>query len=48
MSLQGISEDHYARTVYGSEPHTFTHENVGTRYLVVASARWSIRLIRKI
>jgi hypothetical protein len=35
MSLQSISEDHYARTVYGSEPHTYTRENVGTRYLVI-------------
>jgi hypothetical protein len=35
MSLQAISEDHYARTFYGSEPHTFTRDNVGTRYLVV-------------
>jgi hypothetical protein len=36
MSLQAISEDHYARTFYGTEPRTFTHGNVGTRYLVVA------------
>jgi hypothetical protein len=36
MSLQAISEDHYARTFYGTEPHTFTRENVGTRYLVAA------------
>lgn len=36
MSLQAISEDHYANTFYGTEPHTFTRENVGTRYLVVA------------
>ena len=35
MSMQTISEDHYARTFYGTEPHTFTHENIGTRYLVV-------------
>jgi hypothetical protein len=34
MSLQAVSEDHYARTFYGSEPRTFTRENVGTRYLV--------------
>lgn len=36
MSLQAISEDHYARTFYGAEPRTFTRENVGTRYLVAA------------
>lgn len=35
MSLQAISEDHYTRTFYGTEPRTFTAENVGTRYLVV-------------
>ncbi len=35
MSLQAISEDHYAKTFYGSEPRTFTRENVGTRYLVI-------------
>jgi hypothetical protein len=35
MSLQTISEDHYARTFYGTEPHTFTRQNIGTRYLVV-------------
>jgi hypothetical protein len=35
MSLQAVSEDHYARTFYGSEPRTFTRDNVGTRYLVV-------------
>lgn len=36
MSLQAISEDHYARTFYGTEPRTFTRQNVGTRYLVTA------------
>jgi len=35
MSLQAISQDHYAKTFYGTEPHTFTRENVGTRYLIV-------------
>ncbi|HEX4409670.1 MAG TPA: DUF1214 domain-containing protein [Xanthobacteraceae bacterium] len=35
MSLQAISEDHYANTYYGSEPHTFTHANIGTRYVVI-------------
>lgn len=34
MSLQAISEDHYANTFYGSKPHTFSREKVGTRYLV--------------
>ncbi len=36
MSMQAISEDHYAKTFYGTEPRTFTRENAGTRYLVVA------------
>jgi hypothetical protein len=36
MSLQAISEDHYASTFYGTEPHTFSKEDIGTRYLVVA------------
>jgi hypothetical protein len=36
MSLQAISEDHYASTFYGTEPHTFSQEDIGTRYLVVA------------
>ena len=35
MSLQAINQDHYAKTFYGTEPPTFTRENVGTRYLVV-------------
>jgi hypothetical protein len=35
MSLQAISEDHYATTYYGTEPRTFSRDNVGTRYLVV-------------
>lgn len=35
MSLQAISEDHYATTSYGTKPHTFTRENIGTRYLIV-------------
>lgn len=36
MSLQAISEDHYARTFYGTESQTFTRQNVGTRYLVIS------------
>jgi hypothetical protein len=35
MSLQSISEDHYAETFYGTRPRTFTREKVGTRYLIV-------------
>jgi hypothetical protein len=35
MSLQAISEDHYASTYYGTEPRTFSREKIGTRYLVV-------------
>ncbi len=37
MSLQVISEDHYVPGVYyGAGSHTLTHQNVGTRYVVVA------------
>jgi YVTN family beta-propeller protein len=35
MSLQAISEDHYAKTFYGTQPRTFTRQNIGTHYLVV-------------
>jgi hypothetical protein len=35
MSLQAISEDHYAVTLYGNEPRTFTRKDIGTRYLIV-------------
>lgn len=35
MSLQAISEDHYAETYYGTRPRTFIRDNIGTRYLVV-------------
>jgi len=35
MSLQAISEDHYARTFYGAGPHRFDRQQTGTRYLVV-------------
>lgn len=32
MSLMAVSQDHYARTVYGKGPHTFTRDQIGTRY----------------
>jgi hypothetical protein len=35
MSLQSISEDHYATTSYGAGPHTLTRDVVGTRYVIV-------------
>jgi hypothetical protein len=35
MSLQSISEDHYATTAYGAGPHTLNRDAVGTRYVVV-------------
>ncbi|MGO4830882.1 DUF1254 domain-containing protein, partial [Rhizobiaceae sp. 2RAB30] len=35
MSLQAISEDHYATTLYGKGAHTLTRDGVGTRYVVV-------------
>jgi hypothetical protein len=35
MSLQSISQDHYATTAYGAGPHTLTRDAVGTRYVVV-------------
>lgn len=35
MSLQVISEDHYATTLYGIEPRTFSRKMIGTRYLIV-------------
>jgi hypothetical protein len=36
MSLQIINEDHYVPAVYyGTGAHTFTRENVGTRYMTV-------------
>jgi hypothetical protein len=38
MSLQVINEDHYVPGVYyGAGAHTFTRENVGTRYVLIAS-----------
>jgi hypothetical protein len=35
MSLQFISENHYATTTYGAGPHTLTRDAVGTRYVLV-------------
>ncbi len=35
MSLQVISEDHYATTEYGAGPHILTRDKVGTRYAIV-------------
>jgi hypothetical protein len=35
MSLQAISEDHYASTYYGAERRTFTRQGIGTRYLII-------------
>jgi hypothetical protein len=37
MSLQVIDEDHYAPTVvYGAGKYTYTREQIGTRYVVMA------------
>jgi len=37
LSLQAIDEDHYTRAMmYAPGPHTFTREQVGTRYVLVA------------
>jgi hypothetical protein len=37
MSLLVINEDHYAPAVfYGAGAHTFTREQIGTRYMVIA------------
>jgi hypothetical protein len=37
MSLLVINEDHYApAVVYGAGSHTFTEDNIGTRYMVIA------------
>lgn len=35
MSLIAINQDHYASVVYGAGPHTYTREDIGTRYLVL-------------
>jgi len=37
MTLMTIDEDHYVvEVVYNSKPHTYTRQQVGTRYLLVA------------
>jgi hypothetical protein len=37
MTLMTIDEDHYVvEVVYDSKPHTYTRDNVGTRYVLVA------------
>jgi hypothetical protein len=36
QSMQVISQDHYATTVYGAGPHVIDKAKVGTRYVVVA------------
>ena len=37
ISMQAIDEDEYVpAVVYDSEPHTFTKEQIGTRYMIVA------------
>ena len=36
MSVQLISQDHYATTEYGTGPHSISKDKVGTRYVVVA------------
>ena len=37
MTLMTIDEDHYVvEVVYDSKPHTYTRQQVGTRYLLVA------------
>jgi hypothetical protein len=35
MSLIAISEDHYATVVYGAGRHSYTREQVGTRYVLL-------------
>ncbi len=48
MSLLVINEDHYApAVVYGAGSHTFTEDKIGTRYMVIAIPRWSIRPTRR-
>ena len=47
MSLQAISEDHYAPfVIYQPASLTLTKDNVGTRYVWPRSAHWSIRTIQ--
>ncbi|CAG9167907.1 hypothetical protein LMG23992_00952 [Cupriavidus laharis] len=37
LSLQAIDQDHFTRTViYAPGPHTFTREQMGTRYVMIA------------
>lgn len=36
MSLQLISQDHYAVTEYGGGPHTLSKDKLGTRYAIAA------------
>jgi hypothetical protein len=35
MSLMSVSQDHYARTEYGKGAHTFTRDEIGTRYALL-------------
>jgi hypothetical protein len=35
MSLEAISQDHYATTEYGAGPHSFNKTGIGARYMVV-------------
>jgi len=35
MSLMAVSQDHYTTTVYGTGPHTFDKDKVGTRYVLL-------------
>jgi len=35
MSLQTISQDHCATTAYGAGSHTYTKQQIGTRYMVI-------------
>ena len=49
MSMQVIDEDQYTPEVdYGAGSHTFTEEQIGTRYVAgCASGRWLTRTIRR-
>jgi hypothetical protein len=35
MSLMAVNQDEYARTVYGKGAHTFTRDQIGTRYVLL-------------
>jgi hypothetical protein len=35
MSLMSVSQDHFTRTVYGKGAHTFTRDQIGTRYVLI-------------